>query len=188
MYQQNIWGVASLFVAINTRQIAHSRRSGDFLKWWDSRNTSIMATMDDHDDMKVRPYSVPEASVDFSSWPLSEDEESKGLFNTSWTQAIKDFLRKFLHSEDPYSVKADEDGIELARDFLIKNADLSAAINKKKEDLIHKSGVREVKVTYFKNWGDTRQGLYLYVCPTEIDEVKDLVKACEHLDIKVGFP
>ena len=142
-----------------------------------------MATMDD--DMKVRPYSVPEAPVDFSSWPLSEDEESKGLFNTPWTQAIKD-LRKFLHTEDPYSVKADEDGIELA-DFLIKNADLSSAINKKKDELIHKSGVKEVKVTYFKNWGDTRQGLYLYVCPTEIDEVKDLVKACEHLDIKVGL-
>ena len=137
------------------------------------------------DDMRVRSYSLAEAPVDFSSWPLSEDVESKGLFNTPWTQAIKD-LKKFLHTEDPYSVKADEDGIELA-DFLIKNADLSAEINKKKEDLIHKSGVKDVKVTYFKNWGDTRQGLFLYACPTEIGDVKDLVKACEHLGIKVGF-
>ena len=141
-----------------------------------------MATKED-DDMRVSSYTLPAAPDDFSSWPIVEDEENKSLFNTPWTQAVKD-LMKFLHSEEPYSVKADEDGIDLA-EFLIGNADMSVAIDKMKKELIHKSGVKEVKVTYFKNWGETRRGLLLYACPTSIKDVEHLVKACGHLDIKV---
>lgn len=144
-----------------------------------------MATKAD-DDMPVMPYmsvtphTLPAATKDSSSWP-EFDEES---VNNPWKQVIEDLI-KLINVEEPDSVKADKDGIELA-EFLIANAHISVAIDKKKEKLIKKSGVNEVKVTYFKNWGDTRQGLVLYVCPTSISDVERLVQACEHMGIKVS--
>ena len=74
-----------------------------------------MATKDD-DDMPVVTRRLLNPPEDTSFWPEIEAKEEVGL-STPWTQAIKDVL-KFLDIEEPYSVEADEDGIQLA-EFLI---------------------------------------------------------------------
>ena len=134
-------------------------------------------------DMPVVTRRAAVPPDDTSFWPEIEPEERGLNISTPWTQAIKDVI-KFLDIEEPYSAEADEDGIQLA-EFLIQNADVSVAINDKKNKLIDESGVDEVQVTYFKNWAGTLRGLVLYARPTYIRNVKKLVKACGKLGIKV---
>lgn len=117
----------------------------------------------------------------FYKWPFGGDlDETK----TGWVNIIKDVMG-FLSVEEPWSVGADKEGIEEA-DFMIKNADLASAMEAKKDALIHESGVEDVKVTYFKNWAHTLQGMMLYARPTKVKEVRKLVEACGKLGIKVG--
>ena len=131
------------------------------------------------DDMPVMSSRLPMPPEDSTFSP--EIEDSSRFISTPWTQAIKDIV----DVEEPYSVQADEDGKQLAQ-FLIDHAELSAAINEKKDELKRKSDVN-VEVTYFKNWAGTRRGLVLYARPTEIRDVENLVKACEELDIKINM-
>lgn len=137
--------------------------------------------MAEGDDVPVLTGQTEQEVEHMSTWPFRGDLEKT---TTGWTNLIKDVIH-FLSVEEPYSVKADKDGMEMA-DFMIKNADLASAMESKKEELIQESKVEDVTVTYFKNWAHTLQGLMLYARPSKVEDVRSLVEACGKLGIKVG--
>ena len=89
----------------------------------------------------------------------------------------------FFFLKDPWSKVADPDQLEVG-DFIEKNADLVASMVKQLPEfrrLVGRSGP-EIKMSYFKNWGGTQNGLLFYSKPKTTAEVIKLVKAAAEMN------
>lgn len=101
---------------------------------------------------------------------------------------IREDISAFISTEQPYSVKADREGISKGT-FAVQNAALALEVNEMKDKLKDRID-KEVylKVTYFQNWGrtaDESNGLLILAKPKTVKQVCQLVKEARELGLKV---
>ena len=110
-----------------------------------------------------------------------------------------DDINSFVSAEEPYSVKADEQGVQIG-DFLVNNIELATAVkdardkldeflNKGLSNLLKKD--IDISVTYFKNWAGNQElsnGLLLLAQPKRAEHVKRIVKAVKTFNEDTSIP
>ena len=148
------------------------------------------------DDMRVvkfatrptaAPTSIPEANL-IPSFPTI-----KTFVN------FLDDINSFLSAEEPYSVKADEQGVQIGN-FLVNNIELATAVKSARDKLDEflNKGISnlfkkyiDISVTYFKNWADNQElsnGLLLLAQPKRAKHVKRIVEAVKKFNEDTSIP
>lgn len=85
---------------------------------------------------------------------------------------------------NPYSVKADKEGI-FTGELIARNADLAKELEVLRDQLMQQVPLLDISITFFQNWGFTEAGLLLHVKPKTREQVVNLVTAANNLGIKV---
>ena len=90
-----------------------------------------------------------------------------------------------ITNEPVYSKTADKKGATIGN-LICENIDLIQAVKQKKEQLEWQlSGMINIDVSFFENWGSTVNGLLLLAKPKTVAEVSKLVVAAKAVGLKV---
>ena len=148
------------------------------------------------DDMRVRKFATRPTAALMSIPAVNLNPNFPAI--KTFVNFLDD-LNSFLSAEEPYSVKADEQGVQIG-DFLVNNIELATAVKDARDKLNELLSEEfsnlsdkdiDISVTYFKNWAGNQElsnGLLLLVQPKTAEHVKRIVKAVKKFNEDTSIP
>ena len=148
------------------------------------------------DDMRVMKFATRPTAAPTSIPAINLNQSFPAI--KTFVNFLDD-INSFSSAEEPYSVKADEQGVQIG-DFLVNNIELATAVKDARDNLdkflnkgignLLKKDI-DISVTYFKNWAGNQElsnGLLLLVQPKTAKHVKRIVEAVKKFNKDTTIP